>query len=368
MDFKYIKNISNEEGVILIYKEIGTTVDKYGNISYGINGAEFGAEMLYLQNVCKNITVRINSIGGSVLDGYAIASSILNSKVPVTTIIDGLAASTALWCAAAGAKGQRKCMDYATGMIHGSTGAEDKQLQDLVDTSINTILSNRSNKNVEEIKSMMSTETWLNAGDLLKGGFVDEVVSTGKKIKSSKNLANMANVYNNLINPKMSNINKLLKLANNAEVEEQETAIAGLTKEVADKNAELEAVKNELKALKDANEAREKEAKEALRNRATEMVNKFEKEGKLSKDEVASTIENASKDEASFTFVSNLLSKVGNSKESKKPFRVENVAGDDRSKWTYNDWEKKDLEGLTNMYKTDKEQFNELVKTRKVQK
>lgn len=178
----------------------------------------------------------------------------------------------------------------------------------------------------------------------------------------------MANVYNNLINPKMSNINKLLKLANNAEVEEQETAIAGLTKEVADKNAELEAVKNELKALKDANEAREKEAKEDLRNRATEMVNKFEKEGKLSKDEVASTIENASKDEASFTFVSNLLSKVGNSKESKKPFRVENVAGDDRSKWTYNDWEKKDLEGLTNMYKTDKEQFNELVKTRKVQK
>lgn len=371
-DFKYIKNISNGVGEIRIYEQIGTTVLKNGR-EIGISGSLFANEMAYLKTVCNKINIRINSEGGSVLDGYAIYSSIMNSGIETESFIDGVAASTAGWCALAA----NKCniADYGSLMVHGATGSEDNELISLANGSIAKMLSNRTGMSEEETKALMNTETWYKAFDkkdretLISKKFVDNVITTGKKVKIANNqTSGLAAVYNSLINPKMSKINQLLKLSNNAEVEEQETAIAGLTKEIADKNTELETVKAELKTLKDAAIEAENKAKEALKNRATEMVNKFEKEGKLSKEEVASTIENASKDEASFNFVSNLLSKLGSGKQSQKPFKVENVAGDDRSKWTYNDWEKKDLEGLTNMYNTDLAQFNELVKTRKVQK
>jgi len=373
MDFKYINNINEGIGEIRIYDRIGVVVKNGKEI--GISGSVFANEMAYLKTVCNKINIRINSDGGSVLDGYAIFASIMNAGIETESFIDGVAASTAGWCALAA----NKCniADYGSLMIHGATLIEgdDNELVNLANGSISKMISNRTGMTEADVNNLMTKETWYKAFDkkdrdvLINKKFVDNIINTGKKVKVTLNqTAGLAAVYNNLINPKMSNINKLLKLANNAEVEEQETAIAGLTKEIANKDAELEVVKAELKTLKDAAIEAENKAKEALKNRATEMVNKFEKEGKLSKDEVASTIENASKDEASFTFVSNLLSKVGNSKESKKPFRVENIAGDDRSKWTYNDWEKKDLEGLTNMYNTDQEQFNELVKTRKVQK
>jgi ATP-dependent Clp protease protease subunit len=375
-NFKYIKNISTEgEGTILIYKQIGNSVDKKGNITYGITGADFGAEMLYLQQVCNAITVRINSLGGSVLDGYSIASSIYNSKVPVTTVIDGLAASTALWCAAAGQVGNRKAMDYGSGMIHGVSGGDDKETSNFVEQTINTILTNRSNKTADEIKSMMEKETWLNAQEMLAQGFIDEVITTNKKVTIKKNysLENMALIYNKLINPSnMSKLNTLLKISNNADESEQENAVVNLNKELDTTKAELADAKKRLADIEAENAAKIEAEKVALKTEATEMVNKFEKEGKLSKEEVAATIENASKDRASFNFVSNLLSKLGNGKESKKPFdfsKVENKGGtEDRSTWTYNDWESKDVEGLKNLYTQDREKFNELVKTRKTQK
>lgn len=192
--------VSGGEGTILIYKEIGNSVSKDGRMIYGVNGSEFAAEMLYLQERCKNITVRINSIGGSVLDGYSIASSIYNCSVPVTTVIDGLAASTALWCACAAPVGNRKAMDFSTGMIHASSGASDNEVQNIIDNSINTILTNRCKLKTEDIKSMMEKETWLDCKDMLKHGFIDEIVSTNKKVSASKNLAEMATIYNKLIN------------------------------------------------------------------------------------------------------------------------------------------------------------------------
>jgi ATP-dependent protease ClpP protease subunit len=95
-NFKYIKNASEKEGTILIYKQIGNSMDAKGNTIEGINGNEFANEMEFLQNMCDKITVRINSPGGNVMEGYAIASSILHSKKPVHTIIDGVALSVLL--------------------------------------------------------------------------------------------------------------------------------------------------------------------------------------------------------------------------------------------------------------------------------
>ena len=74
MDFKYIKNISENEATILLYNQIGDSVDENGMYVSGISGSAFAYEMQYLQDKCKKINVRINSIGGNVLDGYSIVS------------------------------------------------------------------------------------------------------------------------------------------------------------------------------------------------------------------------------------------------------------------------------------------------------
>jgi len=346
--------VSGGDGTILIYKEIGNSVSKDGRMIYGVNGSEFAAEMLYLQDRCKNITVRINSIGGSVLDGYSIASSIYNCSIPVTTVIDGLAASTALWCACAAPVGNRKAMDFSTGMIHASSGASDDEVQTIIDNSINTILTNRCKLKTEDIKSMMEKETWLDCKDMLKHGFIDEIVSTNKKVSASKNLAEMATVYNKLINNESEMTNEQIQA-----VEAENKAL----------KSEVETLKKEINEFKEAKNKAELEAKNKLKTDATTLVNKAFEEGRITKEEVDSTIENASKDEASFKFVSNFISKLPNKKTSQKPFDVKNVKEEkeveSRDNWTYRDWESKDLKGLQNMYQSEREKYNELVKTLK---
>lgn len=346
--------VSGGEGTILIYKEIGNSVSKDGRMIYGVNGSEFAAEMLYLQERCKNITVRINSIGGSVLDGYSIASSIYNCSVPVTTVIDGLAASTALWCACAAPVGNRKAMDFSTGMIHASSGASDNDVQNIIDNSINKILTNRCKLKTEDIKSMMEKETWLDCKDMLKHGFIDEIVSTNKKVSASKNLAEMATIYNKLINNESEMTNEQIQA-----VEAENKAL----------KSEVETLKKEINEFKEAKNKAELEAKNKLKTDATTLVNKAHEEGRITKEEVESTIENASKDETNFKMVSNFLSKLPTKKTSQKPFDVKNVKEgkevESRDNWTYRDWESKDLKGLQNMYQNELEKYNELLKTLK---
>ena len=354
-NFKYIKNVSEGVGTILIYNQIGDSVDSKGNYQYGISGSSFANEMLWLSNNCTSIDVRINSVGGSVFDGYSIISAILNSPIPVNTYVDGLAASIAGVIAVSG----KKChiMDYGTLMMHNPSGGEDKVLELIKDTLV-TILSNRCKKSKEEISAMMEKETWLNAQEALEGGFADSIVSSGKKLKVNKteSLYNMAIIYNQLIEKNMDN-----NQDNVQAIDELKAALAS-----------AEAVNNELKSkieqFENEKTAREEAEKTALKNKAELLVNNAVKEGKLKSDESAKTLELASKDEANFEFVSNMIAKVGTGKEAVKVFNSANVknSNDERTNWTYNDWEKKDSEGLVNMYVNNRAEYELLLTTYKI--
>lgn len=364
--FKYVKNVSVEEGTMLLYNQIGSFVDENGNYQRGIDGEAFAYEMQWLANQSDVISVRINSIGGSVIDGYSIVSAILNCKKPVNCYIDGLAASTAGWIAVAGKK--TYMMDYGTLMMHNPNGGEDNKVLNLVKDTIVTILSNRTSKTADEISTMMNKETWMGAKEALDNGFVDEVISSEKgkkvKIKKGESLYNIALIYNSIIQPKknMTKINTLLKISNEAGEQEQEKAIVELNKSISDKDSEIEDLKNRLKSLEDEKEAREIAEKEALKAKATRLVENAIKEGKLTETEKETTILNASKDDASFEFVSNFISRLSNGKESKKPFDFANVTKadgtkEDRSTWKFSDWSKRDEKGLAKMQKENPEQF-----------
>lgn len=372
-NFKFIKNITDGgEATIVLYNQIGDSINADGNYTVGISGTAFANEMQYLQNNSKKINVRINSIGGSVMDGYSIISSILNSQIPVDTYIDGIAASIAGVVAVSGKKVYM--MDYGTLMLHDPSGTDDKKLLSFVKDTLTTILSNRTNKTIEEVSLMMTKETWMSAQEAMDNGMIDEVISSGKKIKMKKSdsLQNMAIIYNKYINkqPKMEKITNVLKLKN--EADESEIVVA-----IENKDKENESLKNELEVLKTQIEenkiiienykaekiAKEEAELELLKNKATNLVVNAIKEGKLNESEKETTILNAAKDEASFTFVSNFISRLGNGKESKKPFDIKNFAGDDRSKWTFSDWSNKDAKGLAEMKNSNPEAFEEICKS-----
>lgn len=365
--FKYIKNIAEGVGEIRIYEPIGITIRNGKEI--GISGSQFANEMAYLKTACNKINIRINSDGGSVIDGYAIFSSIINAGVETESFIDGVAASTAGWCAMAASK--CSIMDYATLMVHGASGGDDKELISLVNSSIAKMISNRSGMTEDEVNELMKKETWFSASKdkeiLLNKKFVDEIISTGKKVRvKNADRGNLSAIYNSIINPKknMSKINTLLKLRNDAEESEQEQAVASLNKELTEAKSEVEQLQNKLKAIEEEAAKKAEEAKEALKAKATALVNQAHKDGKLTADEVATTIENASKDEATFAFISNMISKLGAGKESKKPFDFKNVAGkegaNDRSDWTFSKWSKEDPNGLLQLKNENPEQFTEL--------
>lgn len=366
MDFKYIKNIDNGVGTILLYNQIGDSIDANGNYSYGISGTGFAYEMQYLQTQCSQINVRINSIGGSVLDGYSIISSILNSEIPVYTYIDGLAASIAGVIAVAG----KKCymMDYGTLMMHNPSGGSDNNVLALVKDTLVTILSNRTSKTAEEISTMMDKETWLSSSEALNMGLVDEVISSGKKIRVKKedSLYNMAIIYNKLINTnnkQMEKVTNMLGLTNEA----NETEVVAAIEKKDETIKSLEAEKAELQSRLDAIEAKEKEAKEAalkdMQNKATLLIENAIKDKKVEetkKDEMISLAV------SNYELVENMLSKVENKTKSVPLFDAKNVAKSDRENWSIRDWEKKDAKGLEKIKNENPElyiqMFNEYYK------
>jgi ATP-dependent protease ClpP protease subunit len=359
-NFKYIKNINDGEATILLYNQIGDSVDVNGNIIYGISGTAFANEILYLQDKCDRIKVRINSIGGSVLDGYSIVSSILNSKVVCETYIDGLAASISGVIAMAGKKVYMA--DYGTIMLHNPSGVDDSDVLTVVKNTLLTILTNRTKLEVSEISNMMDVETWLNASKCLEMGLIDEIVSSTKKIKMPKmsNVSDMALIYNKIITNKinMKQITNKLGISEDASEEVIVSEIEKKDSVISDVQAENEALKARLAEI----EAKEIEAKEKaledLKNKATEMVEKAIVEKKINETEKDSTIEMAVNN---FEFVSNMLSKINNVKDAVKVFDVKNVKLDnEKNSWTIRDWEKKDAKGLAEIQNSNPELYTKM--------
>lgn len=360
MNFKYIKNISENEATILLYSQIGSSIDTNGCYVDGIDGNIFAYEMQYLQDNCSKINVRINSIGGSVLDGYSIVSAILNSKVPCNTYIDGLAASIAGVIAMAG----KKCYmaDYGTLMLHNPSGGNDQSVLNLVKDTLVTILSNRTKCTAEEVSKMMDVETWLGANEAINMGLVDEIVSSNKKIKISKSesLSNMVLIYNKLITnkPNMEKITNVLKLSNEA----NEEAIVAAIEEKDSKNAELETENAELKERlqkfeDDAKAKAEAEAKE-LETKAIELVENAIKEKKIAENEKDATIEMAKNN---FEFVANMISKIKNVTEAVKVFDVKDIVKDDKkANWNIRDFEKNDPKGLEKIKNENPELYKQM--------
>ncbi len=144
------------------------------------------AQLLYLegQDSEKDISLYINSPGGSVSAGLAIYDTMQYIKCDVSTICMGMAASMGAFLLSSGAKGKRFALPNSEIMIHQPLGGAKGQATDIkiaaehilrTRDKLNKILAENTGKPVEQIAVDTERDNWLSAQEAMDYGIVDKV-------------------------------------------------------------------------------------------------------------------------------------------------------------------------------------------------
>ncbi len=144
------------------------------------------AQLLYLegQDSEKDISLYINSPGGSVSAGLAIYDTMQYIKCDVSTICMGMAASMGAFLLSSGTKGKRFALPNSEIMIHQPLGGAQGQASDIkiaaehilrTREKLNKILAENTGKPVEQIALDTERDNWLSAQEAMDYGIVDKV-------------------------------------------------------------------------------------------------------------------------------------------------------------------------------------------------
>ena len=149
------------------------------------------AQMLFLEaeDPDKDISLYINSPGGSITSGMAIYDTMQYIKCDVSTICIGMAASMGAFLLAAGAKGKRFALPNSEIMIHQPLGGMQGQATDIkihadriikMKHTLNSILSERTGKSLEQITNDTERDNFMSASEAKEYGLIDEVIEKRK--------------------------------------------------------------------------------------------------------------------------------------------------------------------------------------------
>lgn len=145
------------------------------------------AQLLYLegQDPSKDISLYINSPGGSVTAGFAIFDTMQYIKCDVSTICMGMAASMGAFLLAAGTKGKRYALPNSDIMIHQPSGGAQGQATDVMihadhiiatKKKLNEILAERTGQPIEVIAKDTERDNFMTAEAAAKYGLIDKVI------------------------------------------------------------------------------------------------------------------------------------------------------------------------------------------------
>ena len=145
------------------------------------------AQMLFLQmeDPKKDISLYINSPGGSVTDGMAIYDTMNFLQCDIVTYCDGQAASMATLLLSAGTKGKRYALPNSRVMMHQPTGGATGQTSDISIAAkeilrwraqMNELIANHTNKTADEIAADSDRDFYLTAKEAMDYGIVDKVI------------------------------------------------------------------------------------------------------------------------------------------------------------------------------------------------
>ncbi len=145
------------------------------------------AQLLYLegQDPDKDISLYINSPGGSITAGMAIYDTMNYIKCDVSTICIGMAASMGAFLLSAGAKGKRYALPNSEIMIHQPLGGMQGQASDIkihadriikIREKLNSILADATGQPLEVIEKDTDRDNFMTADQAKEYGLVDEVI------------------------------------------------------------------------------------------------------------------------------------------------------------------------------------------------
>ena len=188
-----MKNDEEKSAELILYGSIGS--DEYWD---DISDKAFKQDIENLGDV-ENITLHINSPGGSVFSAVAIANTLKNHKAKITANIDGLAASAATIVTSA--CDTVKMPKNALFMVHnpitfayGNNQDMQKTLEMLnkVKNSIIETYLNKAKTDKETLSELMDNETWMSAEEAKEYGFVDEILDENveKEVVENKLIIN----------------------------------------------------------------------------------------------------------------------------------------------------------------------------------
>ncbi len=145
------------------------------------------AQLLFLEseNPDKDISLYINSPGGSVSAGLSIYDTMQFIKPDVSTLCMGMAASMGAFLLAAGAKGKRFALPNAKIMIHQPLGGAQGQATDIeihareilkTREQLNKILAERTGQSLEKVQNDTERDYFMSAPDAAEYGLIDQVI------------------------------------------------------------------------------------------------------------------------------------------------------------------------------------------------
>ena len=147
------------------------------------------AQLIYLEakDMNKDISLYINSPGGSISAGLAIYDTMQYIHCDVSTICIGMAASMGAFLLASGAKGKRFALPNSETMIHQPLGGAHGQASYIkiqaehilkIKDKMNRILAANTGRSIEEIERDTDRDNYLSADDALRYGLIDKVFHT----------------------------------------------------------------------------------------------------------------------------------------------------------------------------------------------
>lgn len=163
---------------------LGTQIDDYtANV--------IQAQLLYLDSADpgKDVSIYINSPGGSVYAGLGIYDTMQYIQSDVTTICTGMAASMAAILLVAGEKGKRYALKHSRVMIHQPMGGIQGQASDIEITAreiqklkeeLYTIISNHSGQPYDKVWADSDRDYWMTSQEALDYGMIDKVLEKTK--------------------------------------------------------------------------------------------------------------------------------------------------------------------------------------------
>ena len=160
---------------------LGTEIDAYTAIT-------LQAQLLYLDSVDpgKDISIYLNSPGGSVYAGLGIYDTMQFVTSDVATICTGMAASMAAVLLVAGAEGKRSALTHSRVMIHQPMGGAQGQASDIEITAreiqklkkeLYTIIADHSHTDFDKVWADSDRDYWMTAQEAKEYGMVDQVLS-----------------------------------------------------------------------------------------------------------------------------------------------------------------------------------------------